>query len=402
MAWIRQTHRKGCAGKTSCSGCGPWKATVRTPAGRVTRQHRLKGTISRWAADLEDDVRGGDFVDPRAGTITVGEWWERCQGARHLEMASRKRDESHWRNHVAPRWARVPLNAILKTDVSAWVVAMRQRKPPVGATTIEGALGVLRALLDQAIDARILRDNPARGVRRPRRDAHVDRILDADEQRQLLDRFGELCGDRVDGRLFVELILDTGESHRSQDLETRCYPVLLLPAIPGRPGSMFAQASRSGDCPASVHTEEVTGSIPVSPTSEDSPGGRSSVKIGSHGGVRTQPIRHRGELARQIVDDVHASPLRADDQPPVGQQSIRPGGRRAAHRVHLGQLGVRGQQRTGRVFARPDTGFHVVGDFAVRQAVWGHGLVLLSQHRQSDHVPSLIATPCLTSVTMSL
>lgn len=202
MAWIRQLP-------PNKDGVRLWAATVRTPAGRITESHRLKGRVEHWAAGIEDDVRRGDFIDPRLAEVEVGEWHARCRDARHLEQASRRRDESHWRCHVEPRWGKTQLGAILKPDVSAWVVEMK--KAGVGAATIEGAVGVLRALLEQAIDARILRaGNPAARVKKPKRDAHVDRVLDADEEKRLLEALDAVAAGRVDARLFVELIADTG------------------------------------------------------------------------------------------------------------------------------------------------------------------------------------------------
>jgi integrase len=210
MAWIRQLPS------------GLWAATVYTPTGRITESDRLKGRIVKWAADRESEVRAGDWVDPRAGKITVGEWWERCRDARHLELASRERDASQWRCHVEPKWGHVPIGAILKPDVSAWVVEMehahrddcpnrkRCQGCKVGAATIIGAVGVLRALLDQAVEAKLLRINPAHGVRKPPPDAHVDRVLTAVEERDLLANLDAKFPDRPDARLFVETLLDTG------------------------------------------------------------------------------------------------------------------------------------------------------------------------------------------------
>lgn len=205
MAWIRPLPPRKSDGKVR------YAATVRTgpgPKDRVTKTHDLKSVVTNWAADMETDLRRGDFIDPRAGEVTIGEWYERCLRARHLEKASRKRDESHWRNHVAQRWANVPVGAVVKPDVSAWVVEMQDAG--VGPWTVEGALKVLRGLMELAVEAKMRRDNPAARVKKAPPDAHVDRILDNDEERQLIDRLDELFGDRIDGRLFVELLADTG------------------------------------------------------------------------------------------------------------------------------------------------------------------------------------------------
>jgi integrase len=200
MAWIRQLPS------------GRWAATVYTgdppPSDRITQTDRLKSVVETWAADLEADVRRGDFIDPRRADITVGEWWELARKGWRLERASRLRDESQWRQHVGPRWSRTKLGGILKTHVNAWVVEMHDAG--VGAATIEGATSVLRRLLESAVDDGRIRTNPARKLQLPPRDAHVDRVLENDEEHQLLDRLDAVFPGRVDARLFCELMLDTG------------------------------------------------------------------------------------------------------------------------------------------------------------------------------------------------
>ncbi len=196
MAWIRQLPS------------GLWAATVRTPAGRITESHRLKGSIERWARGVEEDISRGDFIDPRLAVETVGQLWERAKDAKRLEKASRRRDESHWRTHVEPRWAKVEIGSVLKPDVTAWVISME--RAGIGASTIQGSVGVLRGLFELAVDARLVRVNPARGVRMPKRKAHVDRVLAPFEDELLLDSLERQFPGRPDARLFVEILLYCG------------------------------------------------------------------------------------------------------------------------------------------------------------------------------------------------
>lgn len=178
------------------------------PTSRVQITDRLESVVRSTAAEMESQIRRGEFIDPRHARITVGELWESAKGARHLEKASRKRDASHYRCHVAPKWANVQIGRILKSHVKTWVVDMT--KAGVGPATIEGAVGVLRGILAHAVDDGRLRTNPAQKVPMPPRDAHVDRVLDNDEETALLENFDLLFPGRVDARLFVELLLDTG------------------------------------------------------------------------------------------------------------------------------------------------------------------------------------------------
>ena len=98
---------------------GLWEAVVRTPAGRVPFTHELKSAVTKWAADLEADIRRGEYIDPRLARSTLGETWRRFEPSRRLEKASRARDASHWRVWVEPRWGHVPVGSILKPDVQA-------------------------------------------------------------------------------------------------------------------------------------------------------------------------------------------------------------------------------------------------------------------------------------------
>jgi len=196
MAWIRKLPS------------GLYAATVRTPMGRITESFELLSAARSWAREQETNIARREWIDPRSGAITVGEVWERYGESRRLEKASRKRDESHWRVHVAPKWAKVPVGGILPPDIGAWVVAMERRG--VGAATIEGALGVLRSVLKLAVEARLIAHNPAREVNAPRRNAHLDRVLTPAEDVMLLDAMDRMFGDRPDGRLAVELMLYVG------------------------------------------------------------------------------------------------------------------------------------------------------------------------------------------------
>jgi len=197
MAWIRKLPS------------GKWAATVRVPGDKkLTRTFPLKGSATQWGADQEASLARGDWIDPRQGDMTVGEWWDRCVDSRSLELASRRRDASHWNVHVKPHWGRTPLSAILQPDVSAWVEKMRRAE--VGPDTVIGSLKVLRGLLEQAVAAKRLRFNPARGVKAPRPAGHVDRVLAPHEDQILLGALRERFGDRPDAALFVELLLDCG------------------------------------------------------------------------------------------------------------------------------------------------------------------------------------------------
>lgn len=196
MAWVRRLPS------------GKWAATVYTPDGRKTETHELKGSVERWAADLERDIRHLDYINPKAGEVTVGTCWDELVATRRVEKSSRKRDESHWRCHVGPRWGKTQLKAVLKPNVQAWINTMEDNG--VGPNTIVGCLKVLKSVLEHAVDTRRLRANPARGAKPPIVPRHIDRVIEADEEDILLERLDELFPNRPDARLFIEVMFETG------------------------------------------------------------------------------------------------------------------------------------------------------------------------------------------------
>jgi integrase len=189
---------------------GLWANTIHTPAGRITETHELRGALVAWEQGIKADINRGEFIDPRLAKHTVGEVWEKYATARKLEMASRKRDASTWKNWVAPRWAREPVGSILKPDVQKWINELGDELGPKKAWTAIAAVNVLKATLELAVDAGWIRNNPARKVKPPEPPRHVDRVIEAGEEAELLTRLDELFPGRRDARPFVEMLLDTG------------------------------------------------------------------------------------------------------------------------------------------------------------------------------------------------
>lgn len=201
MAWIRQLPANG-------RGERLWAATVHTPVGRITESHELKSVIATWAANLEADIRRGEFLDPRLAQKALSECWAKFGESRRLALASRKRDESHWKTWVEPRWGKVPVGGFTKPEIQEWVNSLE--KDGVGGWTIIAALNVLKATLELAVDAGWIRVNPSRRVRPPLPPRHVDRVIEPEEQDLMLSQLDELFPGRVDARLFVETMFESG------------------------------------------------------------------------------------------------------------------------------------------------------------------------------------------------
>lgn len=182
---------------------GKWQATVRHPSmKRFSKSDHLKKVVRVWAADTEAAMRRGDFIDPRAGKMTLTDWWRKWSATRGVEWATLVKNESWWRNHIEPAFGSWPLSSIHSWDVQEWVAKLRARK--VGATTVASSLRLLTQILSEAVMHKLLASNPAALVSAPTPPKHVDRFLSREEAPLLLDRFtGE-------DRVFVEVLLYCG------------------------------------------------------------------------------------------------------------------------------------------------------------------------------------------------
>lgn len=182
---------------------GKWQATVRQLGGtkRWSHSDHLKRVVEVWADDQEAAMRRGDFIDPNAGKLTLGDWWEKWTKTRRVEIATMDKNRSWWRNHIEPKFGTRQLSAIQSWDVEEWVTELSGR---VGAETVASSLRLLTQMLAAAAKHRLIGTNPAALVSAPTPPKHVDRFLTRAESEMLLEQFtGE-------DRVFVEMLLYCG------------------------------------------------------------------------------------------------------------------------------------------------------------------------------------------------
>jgi integrase len=201
---------------------GKWQAVVKHPSGkRYTRTDPLRRVVAEWAANLETQIRRGDFVDPNAGKITLTGWWEKWAELQQVENTTASKRETLWRLYVQPAFGSWPLATIQSWDVETWVARMAkaQVRPHAAAESVR----LLKHMLADAVRHRVVRTNQAELVKTPATAKHDDRILDDEEIDRLLEaitkpgaREGVARGQvrpRVpdeENRVLVELMLFAG------------------------------------------------------------------------------------------------------------------------------------------------------------------------------------------------
>lgn len=144
-----------------------WRVQYRSPDGRSrTKQgFRTKTEAQAWAEKNATAVREGDWIDPNAGRVTIGELGKRwVDSLTHLKPSTLRVVRQHWNNYVLPRWGTTPVSAIKHSEIQEWVASIDR-----SATIVRGAHNALSQILDMAVaDGRIKR-NPAKGCKLPRK-----------------------------------------------------------------------------------------------------------------------------------------------------------------------------------------------------------------------------------------
>lgn len=181
---------------------GRWQATVYHPSGkRVTHTDPLKRVVEAWARDKETQFRSGQAGPVQGGRrVTVDAWWARWQTARDVESATQVKNESHWRNHIQPRWGAWPLETVAasRLEVQRWVTDMG--KAGVGAPTVHAVYNLFAAMLYAAELERLIAVSPCRDITLPVIVPPDDRWLTHEQYRRIQDALALRALGRRGGR----------------------------------------------------------------------------------------------------------------------------------------------------------------------------------------------------------
>ncbi|WES63904.1 tyrosine-type recombinase/integrase [Microbacter sp. GSS18] len=151
------------------------------------RGFRTKREAEEYLASISVSITSGAYVDPTDARITVsqlGQDWLLEQKA-VLKPSSMHPLESAWRVRVQPKWGDWPVGEIRHSDVRRWIVDLSS---DLGPTSVIRAHGILAGILDVALRDRRLSDNPARGIRLPKKRPKNRVYLSHTEVRELADR----------------------------------------------------------------------------------------------------------------------------------------------------------------------------------------------------------------------
>lgn len=146
---------------------GDWTYYVKAKiAGRtVTRSCKSKSirTARNTVRNLQERAAQGDAVVSRSGATVAAfypearEYW-RLRGIREVTLFDY---EKRWQKHVSPRWGATPVQNVTTRAVQQWCDALRKNQ---AFSSVKKHLQVLRVVLERAVRAGVIRQNPCIGV----------------------------------------------------------------------------------------------------------------------------------------------------------------------------------------------------------------------------------------------
>lgn len=166
---------------------GRWQARYRDALtnrlSSAPTTYATKADAHRYLATVEADMTRGQWHDPRLGDLTFEEWAKRyLDVAGHKAATTRSRDETVLRVHLVSALGSRRLAGITPLDVQHIVNEMAATLAPA---TVRTNYGVLRAVLNAAVDDGRIARTPCRRITLPRNGDTPRRALEPSELHRL-------------------------------------------------------------------------------------------------------------------------------------------------------------------------------------------------------------------------
>ena len=135
--------------------------------GQRSKQFATKRDARIHLTGVTSDIQTGSYVDPRAGRMTVAEWWDEWWPSNvHLARGTRDRDERAFKNYVKPTFGNTRLDGVERSAAREWVTALAASG--LAPETVQKIHQTLRKLLQAAVEDGKLRVNVADGLPLPK------------------------------------------------------------------------------------------------------------------------------------------------------------------------------------------------------------------------------------------
>lgn len=124
-----------------------------------------KADADRHDANMQADISRGQYVDPRAGRLTVAEFAEQWRKTQLHRSSTAERVERAIRRHVVPVIGALPLAAVRNSHIRGWVKDRAQHMEPSTLAVIYN--GTLVPLFNAAVADKRIGGSPCVAIRLP-------------------------------------------------------------------------------------------------------------------------------------------------------------------------------------------------------------------------------------------
>jgi integrase len=156
----RKTKRHGRGNRWRVSWEDPETSKI------VTRSFDRKADAENFDKNIGADISRGQYVDPRAGQITVAEYFASWFEGQMFREQTERRVESNARVHFLPFFGNTPISSVRASQIQRWV---RDRSQILGPKTLHVTYGtVVAPLFKAAVIDRIIGVSPCSGITLPR------------------------------------------------------------------------------------------------------------------------------------------------------------------------------------------------------------------------------------------
>jgi len=179
-----------------------WDATLLAPTGVITKSFDDLDAAIEWFRDGSDQIRKGTWVDPDRIGETLGKY-SKTWLKNKVEISGKTMATyvSQLNVHILPTLGEASLTSITNSDVRAWLADLIDSE--VGSTTLRQSLRLLRAILEDALNAGLCSHNATKGIRTAKQAKKKAKALTPDQVKALAAECGKY------GNL-IELLAATG------------------------------------------------------------------------------------------------------------------------------------------------------------------------------------------------
>ncbi len=151
---------------------GRWRARYRDAEDREHAKHfTRKVDATHWLNEVTASIVTGQYVHPRAGSVTFKEYAESWRGAQVHRPSSAAHVETMLRRHAYPALGAKRLSSVRPSEIQAWVKELsagKNKQKALAASTVAVIHGIVAAVFKAAVLDRKVMSSPCVGTKLPK------------------------------------------------------------------------------------------------------------------------------------------------------------------------------------------------------------------------------------------